>query len=173
MINLADLLEFYGATEEVVEEVKQEQKRASNLNLEQAEGQVKDIGYKSLLAVYKWLNNQSEYQEVFLKPQRTFLDIIAVSNEGYRIGVDIKVLSDTSFSFPLMVEYYIWDLPIMLENANIQKMILFFVSEDKINILALERRIETRELDIPSNFLIIGGYLNSDGNFEHIVEFGK
>lgn len=170
MINLADLLKLYGATEEVVEEVKQEEERASHLNFEQVEkGQVKDIGYNSLLAVYEWLNNQKEYQEVSLEPQR-FLNIIAISDKGDRIGVEVKVVRDSRFPYHLVVKDYIEDFS-MLHKENIQKMILFFVSLNKGNILSLPRKILASKLDVPSNFLIIGGYLDSDGKFQPLVKF--
>jgi hypothetical protein len=171
MINLAELLELYGATEEVVEEVKQEEERASHLNFEQVEGQVKDIGYKSLLSVYEWLRTQKEYQKISLELHR-FLDIIAISDNGYRIGVEVKVVSDSRFPYHLVVKDYIEDFP-MLHQENIQKMMLFFVTENEENILSLPRKIIDSKLDVPRNFSIMGGYLDSDGKFQLIVKFGN
>jgi len=171
MINLADLLKLYGATEEVVEEVKQEEERASHLNFEQVEGQVRDIGYKSLLAVCEWLNNQNEYQEIHLQSHR-YLDMIAISDEGDRIGVEVKEVRDNRFPYPLVVKNYIENFS-MLHQENFQKMILFFVSRNKGNILILPNKIIRSKLDVPSNFSIIGGHLDSDGKFEPLVKFGN
>jgi hypothetical protein len=171
MINLAELLELYGATEEVVEEVKQEEERASNLSFEQVEGQVKDIAYKAELAVYEWLNNQNEYQEISLE-QHNFLDIIAISDKGYRIGVEVKVVRNSRFPYHLVVNRYIEYFP-MLHKENIQKIMLFFVGENERNILSLKEKILARPLNFPSNFSIIGGYLEFDGKFQPIVKFGN
>lgn len=172
MINLAELLKLYGANEEVVEEVKQEEKRASNLNFEQVEGQVTEIGYQSSLAVYEWLKNQNDYQRVFLEPHNRFVDIIAISNTGYRIGIGVKVVSHTRFPYHLVLKHYIDNFP-LLQEENIQKMMLFFVAQNEGNFLNLTKKIRASELDVPSNFLIIGGYFDSHGEFQPTVTFGN
>lgn len=178
MINLADLLELYGATEEVVEEVKQEEKRASNVNVhhntnfEQTTGQLKDSGYKSLIAVYKWLNTQNEYQEIFLESEE-FLDIIAISNKGYRVGVGVEVVNYSGFPYSLIVQHYLENYFPRLHSENIQKLMIFFVSDNKENLLSLRKTILGYELNISSNISIIGGCLDSDGKFQPRIQFGS
>jgi hypothetical protein len=176
MINLADLLKLYGATEEVVEEVKQEEERASNVNVqntnfEQTTGQVKVKGYQALRAVSKWLNNQNEYQKIFLEAGE-FLDIIAISNKGYRVGVGVEVVNYSRFPYPLVVKHYVTNC-FPLHPANIQKLMLFFVSDNEENILSLRKTILDYELNISSNISIIGGCLDSDGKFQPIIKFGS
>jgi hypothetical protein len=56
----------------------------------------------------------------------------------------------------------------MLQKYNIQKMMLFFVSENEGDILNLPKKIIASELDVPSKISIIGGYLDSDGKFQPI-----
>jgi len=56
----------------------------------------------------------------------------------------------------------------MLGKEKFQKMMLFLVTEDAKNILSLQREIIASELDVPSNFSIIAGYLESDGKFQPI-----
>lgn len=134
------------------------------------ESQFKDIGHKSLLAVYEWLNNQNEYQEVSINPQ-SFLDIIAISDKGYRIGVEVKWVITSRFPYHLVIKDYIEDFS-MLHGKNIQKMMLFFVTENEENILDLALKIIDNKLDVPSNFSVIGGFLAPNGKFEPRVKLG-
>ncbi|MEG4581601.1 PIN domain-containing protein [Microcoleus sp. MON1_C5] len=172
MINLAELLKIYGATKEVVEEVKQEEKRVI-INFYHGKGnqmvqknQVKSIGYKALSAVYEWLNNQNKYQEISLN-QQNFPDIIGISNEGHKIGVEVNLISSDPFHYNLLVNQWIGQFP-MLEKQNFHKMMLFLVAENEENILRLQSKIRGSELDVPTKNLIIGGYLDSEGKFQPI-----
>ncbi|MCF3609204.1 PIN domain-containing protein [Planktothrix agardhii 1033] len=168
MIDLAELLELYGASEEVVEEVKQEEKSASNLKLKQVGGQVSNIGYKAVSAVCEWLNNQNDYQ-IFSINKQDFPEIIGISNEGYKIGVEVKFIRcDPPVHYDLVISQCIGQFT-MLGKENFQKKMLFIiVDENEENILKFQSEIIDSELDVTSNFSIIIGYLDYDGKFKKV-----
>jgi hypothetical protein len=170
MINLAELLKLYGATKEVVEEVKQEEKKVFITFHQTVAGEFENLGYKTLSAVYEWLNNQNEYQEISIN-QQNFPDIIGISNEGYKIGIEVKyVISARAHYYNSLVNECIGQFTMLgkLGKANFQKMMLFLVAGNEEKILRLQSKIRESELDVTSNFSIMGGYLDSDGKFQPI-----
>ena len=175
MIDLAELLKLYGATQEVVEEVKQEEKRVfitvhqgkEGKEFQVVEGKIKNIDYKALSAVYEWLNNQNNYQEISIN-QQNFPAIIGISNEGYKIGIEVKIVVYARLHYYNLLVNQGIELFTILRKENYQKMMLFLVAENEENILMLQSKIRESELDVTSNFSIIGGYLDSDGKFQPI-----
>lgn len=175
MINLAELLKLYGATKEVIEEVKQEEKRVViNIFNSQIEGiemggsHVEILDSKALLAVYEWLNNQKEYQALSVH-QQNFPDIIGINNKGYKIGIKVKFRRFFKAYYYNLLATECMGQFAFLKKDNFHKMLLFLVTENnEENILTLQSKIRESELDFISNFSIIGGYLDPDGKFQPI-----
>lgn len=157
-IKFSKFLDLYGATEEVVEEVRKGEQQVWSFEIDHTKPLYET--YLTENAVYDWLI--SRFNVSFLAaPNDSGVDYVAIDDQGRKMGVQIKIFRDAYISkrrFAYLASQ------ILLNKQRFEKIILVLVARDEKAAFALYEDAAPLK-DNFTTLEVVTGILSSSGEF--------
>jgi predicted transcriptional regulator with HTH domain len=163
IIKFSSFLNLYGATEEVVEEVRKEEVQAI---IETTEPQHRRIMRRAMNAeeeVLKWLGRQYP-DRVSFAGMRDRVDFTVANLDGTLTGVEVKYFPDSRHAKFRLRDAFRRLEPIQAD-GKYSSILLVVVTEDEATIFSLNDYVNKIKIPIP-NLSITIGYLGDDEEFK-------
>jgi rRNA-processing protein FCF1 len=158
IVKFSQFLELYGATEEVVQEIRKEERHARNRLVHmQSMGSLESKSQ----AVMKWLQNQYLDSRFDTLLEHEVCDIIITTPEGLRIGFEIKFTQGQ----PHYRGIYRWlaTTSHSIDHLGLDQVILIFVVDNEI---VVDKLIDVFREHAVSDMSLIIGYVDVKDEFQ-------
>lgn len=169
ILKFSSFLDMYGATEEVVEEVRKEEIQAIIESTQPPHRQATHLALKAEEAVFRWLWRQYP-NRVSFSNITSGVDFTVTNADGTFTGVEVKYLRQFQHvKFRLQAKFRLKDVlqrfKRIYEDGEFSSLLLVLVADDETSISQLNEYVNELEIPIP-NVTITIGFLGGDDEFK-------